>query len=325
MRGGRFARAGSHLAVFRYCRRMARFPVIGGADRRPAVEYVEGAVFRGYRPVAALGESVELIWTVAGLPAVPADRVLPNGVVEIIFNLGEPQRVIHGPGRYTRFRGAFVAGLQRGPLDIATEHGSYLVGIRFRPGGAAAVLGLPLSELTDQVVELSGGLAPGLSELREQLGLAGGDGERVALVEAALAARLARGPGGLGRAAAVNRWVARATRRLAGGALSVRELAADLGVSHKHLIDLFQREVGVGPKMLGRIFRLQRVLAALERGRGDRLTDLAYRCGYADQAHLSSEFRALTGIAPSAYGRARTVDPNHLASDAVRASASAAG
>jgi AraC-like DNA-binding protein len=169
-------------------------------------------------------------------------------------------------------------------------------------------------------VEVQGRLAPFCLELRDRLGQARSEGERLPMVEAALAARLARGPG-------VDPRVAEATRRLAAGGegLSVAGLADQLGVSHKHLIDLFRRQVGVGPKMLGRILRLQRVLGALERPGAARLTDLAYSCGYADQAHLSSEFRALTGIAPSAYGRTRTVDPNHLSTDALRAGARRAG
>jgi AraC-like DNA-binding protein len=232
--------------------------------RAPAVEYVEGAVFRGYRPSPRLADAVALIWTVDGLPTVLSDRVLPNGVVELIFNLGDPQRVLHGAGRFTRFQRAWIAGLQRGPLDIATERDSRLVGIRFRPGGAAPLLGLPLAELTDQVVELEGGLARGFGELRDRLGQASDDGERLALVEAVLTDRLARGPG-------VDPRVALATRRLSRGNPSVGELARGLGVSHKHLIDLFHREVGVGPKMLGRILRLQRVLAELERPGSGRL------------------------------------------------------
>lgn len=277
------------------------------AGRAPLVEFSDGAVFRGYLPLGPLARAVELIWTVRGQPDVPQDRVLPNGVVELIINLGEPQRVVHGPGRFTRYHRALVAGLQRRPLDIASERGSRLVGIRFRPGGAAGLLGLPLSALTDQVVEIEGTEreARVVRELRDRLLDARDDGEVLAEVEARLGAALLRGPG-------VDARVQRAVRALSAGPLSVRQLAGQLGASHKHLIQLFQRQVGVGPKMLGRILRFQRVLAALERPAPVAWADLAYACGYADQAHLCGEFRALAGIVPTAYHRRRTVDPNHL-------------
>lgn len=278
------------------------------------VEFLAGARFRGYLPVPALAAAVELIWIVEGMPTVAADRVLPNGVVELIINLGAPHRVVHGRG-FTRHRRAWVAGMQQGPLDIASERETHLVGIRFRPGGAARVLAMPLAELTDRVVELEHlgpALCARLGDLRERLALTAGDERRLALVEGALLEISARhGPPDPRVALAVR------ALRAGGEGMSVKALAAQLGTSHKHLITLFQRDVGVGPKMLGRILRFQGLLAALESnavtdGPPPRLTDLAYQHGYADQAHLSNEFRALTGIAPSVYHRARTVDPNHL-------------
>ncbi len=48
---------------------------------------------------------------------------------------------------------------------------------------------------------------------------------------------------------------------------------------------------------------------------GDRavpLGELALRAGYADQAHLGREFRALAGVSPGHYRRAAPAFPNHL-------------
>ena len=57
---------------------------------------------------------------------------------------------------------------------------------------------------------------------------------------------------------------------------------------------------GYGPKMLELILRLQRFIALL-RGPADLpLAMLAVDAGYADQAHLSREVRALCGMTPSA-------------------------
>ena len=243
-----------------------------------------GAVFRGYRPSAPLAGAVELIWMVQGLPAEPADRVLPNGVVELILNLGDPQRVVHGPGRFTRFHRAWIAGLQRGPLDIATERGSQLVGIRFRPGGAAPLLGLPLAELTDRVVEVEGRLAADTAELRERLAQARDDGERLPLVEAALSP-------GWPAAAGVDPRVARAIRGPGGGgeALSVARAGGGAG----RLAQAPHRSVP--PPGGGGAQDARRASCACSAcwppwraAAPVRLTDLAYSCGYADQAHLSA-------------------------------------
>lgn len=123
-------------------------------EREPDVVFDSGlSVFRGYRPRAPLCRAVELLWTTTGQDESAIERVLPNGVVELILNLGAPQRVVHSAERFTRYRAAWVAGIQTRPLDIASEVDSQLVGIRFRPGGAAPLLGLPADAIVGSVVE----------------------------------------------------------------------------------------------------------------------------------------------------------------------------
>ena len=272
-----------------------------GDVRAPVVVFEEGAIFRGYLPSPPLRASVELLWMTSGLGQPGTERILPNGVFELIINLGAPQRVVHDSG-FTRFRRAWVAGLQRGPLDIASEHDTHLVGIRFRPGGAAAILGLPVHELTDTVIDWE---TPWVAELRERLLDRTSDGERLALVEASLQRVQRRTP---------DRRVAHALGAMgaAPAGLGVGRLAQTLGCSHKHLIDLFRREVGLTPKALQRILRFQAVLRAVNQGRPTSWTELAHRHGYADQAHMNHDFRTLAGLPPGAYLGARTADPNHL-------------
>jgi AraC-like DNA-binding protein len=60
-----------------------------------------------------------------------------------------------------------------------------------------------------------------------------------------------------------------------------------------------------------RLRRFHRALAAVQRG-GVRNAELALELGYYDQAHLNREFRAFTGMSPSA-SRGAKAGPNHLA------------
>jgi AraC-like DNA-binding protein len=64
--------------------------------------------------------------------------------------------------------------------------------------------------------------------------------------------------------------------------------------------------VGLPPKTLARIFRFRRALELL--GRGSGLAELAYDCGYYDQAHLNRDFRQFTGTSPGEL--ARRLDAN---------------
>ena len=280
--------------------------------RQPDVTFDNGqAVFRGYVPAPPLSRAVELIWTTSGRSDGAIERVLPNGVVELIFNLGEPQRVVHSGDRFTRYRAAWVAGIQSGPLDIASESDTQLVGVRFRPGGAAPLLGVPAHALTCAVIELGDLRIPWAEDLRQRLLAAPTVAARAAVAEAALTRELLGG-----RAIDLRVATALSTMQRLPAGLSLRSLTAELGVSHKHLIALFKREVGVSPKTLQRVLRFQSALNALQSSPRPRLTDIAYGCGYADQAHLNHDFRALAGVTPSLYLQQRTVDPNHVGIEA---------
>lgn len=86
----------------------------------------------------------------------------------------------------------------------------------------------------------------------------------------------------------------------------VRDLCARLGVSRQALARAFHEHVGVSPKTLGRVLRLQRAVRLLARGAAGgraraRLADLALDAGYYDQSHLVAEFKELAGLTPSAY------------------------
>ncbi|WP_298589137.1 helix-turn-helix domain-containing protein [uncultured Kocuria sp.] len=92
----------------------------------------------------------------------------------------------------------------------------------------------------------------------------------------------------------------------AGGPVrSPADLARQLHVSERSLQRLAARFVGMPPQLLLRRRRLQE---AAERMRAEPDADLgalAAELGFADQSHLTREFRAVLGATPRGYGRAR--------------------
>jgi AraC-like DNA-binding protein len=106
---------------------------------------------------------------------------------------------------------------------------------------------------------------------------------------------------------ALDRWVRelRPDRRAAAAvaALSktvdVAAVANDVGLSSRQLRRLLLAEVGLGPKTLQRVARLQYFLALADLD-GAGLAALAARAGYADQSHLTREVRDLSGLPPAA-------------------------
>ncbi|MGH6912960.1 MAG: helix-turn-helix domain-containing protein, partial [Geminicoccales bacterium] len=165
-----------------------------------------------------------------------------------------------------------------------------LVGVRLRPGAAPA-LGLPASELLDRATPL-GDIwrvddVPGLVE---QPSIAA----RLAVAEAALARRLADAAAPDQRIAAATRWLARHPQG------RIEDLARWLDVGDRRLHRRFTAAVGYGPKTFQRVARLQRLLALAGARPAGGLALLAAEAGYADQAHMSREVRALAGRSPGA-------------------------
>jgi AraC-like DNA-binding protein len=218
---------------------------------------------------AGLEPWLACVWSRSGSGTV---RVLPDGCVDLI----------------ARADGSIVvAGPDTGPHLSALKPQSPVVGVRLRPGAAAAVLGVPLHALRDErpaLVDLWGEEGRRLEEA-----LASADTQRAWHLVAAVAAKRETAPDPLVTAGA--RHLTREPR------LRVADLAHELGLSERQLLRRFDDAVGYGPKVLARVLRLQRLLALPpEAG----LAEAALEAGYADQAHMSAEVRKLTGLTAAA-------------------------
>ena len=77
----------------------------------------------------------------------------------------------------------------------------------------------------------------------------------------------------------------------------MRKVARALGISERSLHRDLTRWSGLAPKSLARILRMQRTLGAIRSG-CTPIALIASHMGYADQAHMTRELKALTGFTP---------------------------
>ncbi|MDQ3998075.1 MAG: helix-turn-helix domain-containing protein, partial [Gemmatimonadota bacterium] len=85
------------------------------------------------------------------------------------------------------------------------------------------------------------------------------------------------------------------------GTLSIRALAAELGVTRQHLARSFAQHVGLSPKMLARIVRTRGVVDRARAAADVDWSSVALDAGYYDQSHLIAEVKKLTGLPPAAW------------------------
>jgi AraC-like DNA-binding protein len=241
---------------------------------------------------------IDLCWTATGAGGAGTTRheFLPDAGAHLVFRLSPSgfRAVLLGPAT------------RRAALERAG--GAEYLGVRFRAGQAPRLADVRSSELTDGFADLASLAGEPVDAIGERLLALPDDAAR----QRALLALVARAEEPL----VEDPRCRQATRLLeaARGLVRVDALAAEVGLTVRSLERRFLDAFGVTPKRMARLVRLRYVLGALH-ARGDRtLAELAAACGYADQAHLVHDFKALTGRVPRAPGAAggRVVSPGDL-------------
>jgi AraC-like DNA-binding protein len=213
-----------------------------------------------YRERASMLPHV-IAWQSVAPPGGQVKRILPDGCLDVIWQDGR----------------VFVAGPDTTAQLGVPSPGSRHFALRFGSGTGPAVLGVPASELLDRQVPLD------------------------ALWPAAEVRRLAEAadPPAALEAAAARRWqppdrlmVALADAARSG--LPVGAIADRCGLGARQLQRRSNAAFGYGPKTLHRVFRLQRAVALARAGRP--FAAVSADAGYADQAHLAREVRAMAGV-----------------------------
>ncbi|WP_086565815.1 DUF6597 domain-containing transcriptional factor [Streptomyces africanus] len=196
-----------------------------------------------------------------------AARVLPDGCMDLLWHEG--RLLVAGPDTH--------AYLTDG------EDGTW-AGVRFYPGTAPALLGVPAHELRDRRVELAD-LWPA-PEVRRLAARVNAAPDPVSGLED-LALRQAAG-------ADPPDPLLRQVVTALGAGRPVAAIADELGLGARQLHRRSLTAFGYGPKTLARILRLRRALALARHG--VPFADTAARAGYADQAHLARDVRELAGL-----------------------------
>ncbi|MFH8365641.1 helix-turn-helix domain-containing protein [Streptomyces sp. NPDC018031] len=232
---------------------------------------------RAARPAGAV------VWTRTA--AGGAERVLPDGCTDLIWRErgGAGELIIAGPDT--------AAQVSESPAGVR------YTGLRFAPGTGPAVFGIPACELRDLRVPLDA-VWPA-ADVRRLTGLLTGSDRPGRVLEAAALARLRDAPPADPAIAAV-------VAELTGGS-PVGAVADRVGLSVRQLHRRSLAAFGYGPKTLARVLRLNRALDAAREGRP--FADVAADHGYADQAHLAREVRALTGVPLGELTGARRASP----------------
>lgn len=238
--------------------------------------------YREFAPSGDLAGIVACNWISVVRKGRFGDRtpIIPDGCSDILlFDADTP--VIVGPDTGMRW--------------AELPDGQVITGLRLRPGALRAVFGCSATELLDRQVSMRD-IVRVPDRFLDALNFAETLQRRHALLED---------------------WVRRSVRDLRPNdatvlaasrmlasepGLSIGTLARRLGWNARAIHRQFDSACGYGPKHLQRIMRIQTALrVALAAPRRPPMSDVALSAGFADQAHMTREFRDLTGFTPTAY------------------------
>ncbi len=159
--------------------------------------------------------------------------------------------------------------------------------VQFQPGALHAWTGRDMSGLTDGCLDARDAFGPDIDRLVDRLADAAPD-EQASIADAFFARFGTPFPDG----------VAALARLIRDGSPLDVDLGPPQGLSARQFQRRFARQIGVTPKIYSRLCRLAAVIELHERAPALSWTEIAYDCGYADQAHLTREFRAFVRAAP---------------------------
>jgi AraC-like DNA-binding protein len=199
-------------------------------------------------------------------------------VVKVRDQRLHPPVLVNGAsGTYTRIEGPCAS----------------LIRVDLGPLGAYRLLGPAVSEIGGSLVGLEDIIGADARRLSEQVLSTRTWKERGRLLDDFLLARATHGP--QPSPEVTHAWHLLAHSR---GRDPIKEIARQVGWSHKHLITKFKQQVGVAPHTAARLVRLSTVWKHIDHHQ--TWARIAAESGYTDQSHLIREFRQFTGTTPGA-------------------------
>lgn len=216
-------------------------------------------------------------------------RTLPDGCVDIMFSFGNTPSQ-NSMKQYC----PYIIGTNTSFSELFFEGKVTMLGIRFKPGGITAFTRIPVYDLTDRHEDLTlvetifderfYGCLPECKTLQD----------KIKHIDCYLTGRLSSSyipPKEILYAVQL----IEQTR----GILPLSEILKSIYLCQRHFDRKFKCAIGLSPKAFSKIIRFKNTLNFIQNNPTDSLFSVALDCGYFDHAHLTREFKVLSGFLPT--------------------------
>jgi AraC-like DNA-binding protein len=202
---------------------------------------------------------------------------------------------------YLKFstQSSLVSGQTILPTKVTSDLDLTGFGIKLRIGAIYTLFGIPAHELTNRTVTLEDVLGNSAAELIERIAESSTSMQKIKHVEKAFI-HLAQ-QNSLKSFSIEFAILESLTKN---HSIPVSRLADEFGYSSRQLQRKLNNFIGLPPRLFMRISRFEKILQTIQNSalQGNlSWSDLAFSCGYSDQAHFIRDFREFTGHTPTTY------------------------
>lgn len=254
--------------------------------------------YQTFQPHQDLASLVNFYWTLE----VPTEtepqrqRIIPDGGIEMAFILGDDIKRYTSSTDFILQPRAMVLGQVIAPFYVEPVGKVSTFAVSFYPYGFANFIELPIKNLTNKETPLAllFGEDPA-QELTTNIIEARDTSERIKIVEAFLFERLKEH-------LTIDSIVQSTIDSLLAtkGNTSINALLKQDLSKRRQLERKFAKQIGISPKQLGKVIRLQSALKILL-NQEESLTNIVYKSGYYDQSHFIKDFKEFTGLSPKEF------------------------
>ncbi len=257
--------------------------------------------YQTFQPHPDLEALVKFYWTLE-VPFDPNNqkqKIIPDGCIEMTFNLADNIKRYVSDTEYILHPCGMIMGPRTKSYDIEPLGYVDSFSVCFYPHGFANFVNTSLKDLADIEIPIENlfGEIPA-KELIQKIIQATDTKQRIEIIERFLLNKLSE-------QSTVDNIVRTTVDTLLStkGSTSIRNILKEDLSKRRQLERKFAKQIGISPKQLGKIIRLQSALKMLLNEEGETLTNIAYESEYYDQTHFNKDFKEFIGISPKEFLR----------------------
>jgi AraC-like DNA-binding protein len=248
--------------------------------------------------------AINSIWQVEGLPELNRETIIPKGVVEVIFDLGESNSV-HAKlnDKDISLPRCFISGFNTYPIHLHLPQRHSFFGIQFQPSAVTSLFKVPAGEFANYAIDLSL-VNASFHSLWYQLKESYSFFQRTNVI---LEWIKSKDIVLHSREHLLNNFVGNPMQKTT----TVKEYASALCYSPRHLSRMIHELTGMSTEQLLLYKKYLRAVHLIHTTPLS-LTKIAYDCDFSDQSHFIKSFRAFAQMTPGEYREQKSNVPGHI-------------